>query len=103
MAKKAAKEEVKKATKKVVKKAKKATKKVVVEETVTKSIYDLVLCHINCYGAYVLAVGAGCMFGVNNWVALGLLAITSGWAYWNRACKPCNVKTKCCGKKDCEK
>tara|TARA_R110002073_G_scaffold330763_2_gene514845 strand:- start:113 stop:457 length:345 start_codon:yes stop_codon:yes gene_type:complete len=109
MAKKADKKEVKKATKKVVKKAKKATKKVVkkvldsteldekiiAEYKENKTIIDSILCYINCYGAYVLAVGAGCTFGVNNWVALGLLAITSGWAYWNRACK--NNKFTCCG------
>jgi len=109
---------LKKATKKVVKKAKKTTKKVVkavldsteldeklvAEYKENKSIIDSVLCYVNCYGGYILAVGAGCTFGVNNWVAVLLLAITSGWAYWNIcSCKPCKGGSCACGNNVCKK
>ena len=98
MAKKATKKSTKKSS--VKKTAKKVVKKVldktevdemlIAEYNENKSVYDTILCYINCYGAYVLAIGAGCTFGVNNWVAVGLLCITTGWAYWtNCACKPC--------------
>jgi len=84
---------VKKTAKKVVKKVLDSTEideKLIAEYKDNKSTYDLILCHINCYGAYVLAVGAGCMFGVNNWVALGMLCVTVGWAYWTTCgCKLC--------------
>lgn len=38
-------------------------------------------CYVKCYGGYVLAVGAGCTFGVNLWAGLGLLAVAAVWAY----------------------
>jgi len=47
-----------------------------------RSLYNKILCYTKCYGGYLLAVGAGCTFGVNFWVGLGLLAATAGWAYW---------------------
>jgi len=54
-------------------------------------LLDKISCYIKCYGAYVLAVGAGCTFGVNNWIGLVLLGITAGWAWWTtRGCKSCN-------------
>ena len=92
----------KKKIKKVVKKVLDSTdldEKLIAEYKENKSTYDLVLCYINCYGGYVLAVGAGCTFGVNLWVGLGLLAVTAGWAYWtNCKCKPCKGgdKGSCC-------
>ena len=104
MAKKVTKKAVKKTAKKVVKKVLDSTEldeKLVAEYKENKSTYDLILCYINCYGAYVLAVGAGCTFGVNNWIALGLLAVTAGWAWWNVCkCKPCKVGDtgNCCKK-----
>ena len=85
-----AKKKIKKTAKKVVKKVLDSTtidEKLVAEYKENKSLYDNILCYIDCYGAYVTAVGAGCLFGVNNWAAVGLLCITSGWAYWNRKCK----------------
>ena len=90
----------KKTAKKVVKKVLDSTEldeKLVAKYKDNKSIIDLVLCYINCYGAYVLAVGAGCTFGVNNWVALVLLAASAGWAYWNICgCKPCKSNQCTC-------
>ena len=90
----------KKAVKKAVQKVLDSTdldEKLVAVITENKSVYTSVLCYINCYGPYVLAVGAGCTFGVNNWVALGLLAITAGWAYWNIcSCKPCKSNQCSC-------
>ena len=39
------------------------------------------------------------MFGVNNWVALVLLCVTVGWAYWTtcgcKLCKGGNVGSCC--------
>ena len=61
-----AKKKIKKTAKKVVKKVLDSTtidEKLVAEYKENKSLYD------------------------NNWVAVGLLCITSGWAYWNRKCK----------------
>jgi len=99
---------VKKTVKKVVKKILDSTEldeKIVAEYKENKTIIDSVLCYVNCYGGYVLAVGAGCTFGINNWVAIGLLAISAGWGYWATQCNndaPCK-KDKCCGKEKCEK
>ena len=42
---------------------------------------DKILCYVKCYGGYVLAVGAGCTFGVNLWAGLGLLVVAAVWAY----------------------
>ena len=55
-------------------------------------LIDKIKCYANCYGGYVVAVGAGCTFGVNNWVALGLLCVAAGWAYW---ATHCNNSAKC--------
>jgi len=78
--------------KKVVKKVLDSTEldeKLVAEYKENKSIIDLVLCYIKCYGGYVLAVGAGCTFG-DGWLGLGLLLASAGWAYWTTCCcKPC--------------
>jgi len=93
---------VKKTAKKVVKKVLDSTtidEKIMENIDENRSLYNLILCYINCYGAYVLAVGAGCLFGVNNWWALGLLAVTAGWAWYvNCKCKPCKGgdKGSCC-------
>ena len=37
--------------------------------------------YAKCYGGYILAVGAGCYFGVNNLIALVLLAGAAYSAY----------------------
>ena len=88
---------VKKTAKKVVKKVLDSTtidEKIVENIDKNRDLYNLILCYVNCYGAYVTAVGAGCLFGVNNWLALGLLAITACWAWWNNCrCKPCKGGT----------
>ena len=45
------------------------------------------------YGGYILAVGAGCYFGVNNLIALALLAGTAYLAY-KYSCKcSCNCSS----------
>jgi hypothetical protein len=84
---------VKKTAKKVVKKVLDSTdldEKLIAEYTENKHVINKVLCYIKCYGGYVLAVGAGCTFGVNGWWGLGILAVTSLWAYKvTCACKPC--------------
>ena len=43
-------------------------------------------CYIKCYGGYVLAVGAGCLFGVNGWWGLGFLVAAGIWATKVTAC-----------------
>jgi hypothetical protein len=63
--------------------------KLVAEYHKNKSMYDLILCHCKCYGGYVLAVGAGCTFGVSLMWGTILLAGAGVWAYNVRRCKPC--------------
>ena len=78
----------------MAKKLKKTTKKVIkkVKENIdeNRSLYNKILCYTKCYGGYLLAVGAGCTFGANFWVGLGLLAASAGWAYW--ATNTCKIK-----------
>ena len=104
MAKKVAKKAVKKTAKKVVKKVLDSTtidEKLVAEYKENKSLYDMILCYIKCYGGYVIAIGAGCSYGVNIKLGLGLTIAAAAWAYWQvckcKACKanmPCD--TTCC-------
>tara|TARA_Y100000593_G_scaffold84515_1_gene160123 strand:+ start:643 stop:900 length:258 start_codon:yes stop_codon:yes gene_type:complete len=85
----------------MAKKIKKTTKKVIEKVKINiddnRSLYNEILCYIKCYGGYLVAVGAGCTFGANFWVGLGLLAAAAGWAYWatckNKPCKrgKCNM------------
>ena len=83
----------KKKIKKVVKKVLDSTEldeKIVAEYKENKSMYDMILCYIKCYGGYLLAVGAGCTFGVSLLWGTILLAGAAGWAYWTTCgCKPC--------------
>jgi len=93
MAKKTVKKVVKKTAKKVVKKVLDSTEldeKLIANYKENKSLYNNILCYIKCYGGYVLAVGAGCLFGVNTWWGLGVLVASAIWAYKttcsNKAC-----------------
>tara|TARA_R100001443_G_scaffold39495_1_gene52817 strand:- start:621 stop:899 length:279 start_codon:yes stop_codon:yes gene_type:complete len=86
---------LKKTAKKVVKKVLDKTdidEKIIANIDENRSLYNKILCYIKCYGGYVLAVGAGCAFGANFWVGLGLLAASAGWAYW---VTHCNNSAKC--------
>ena len=86
---------VKKAVKKIIKKGLDKTtvdEKVIGHINENRSLYNKILCYTKCYGGYLLAVGAGCSFGANFWVGLGLLAAASGWAYW---ATHCNSSAKC--------
>ena len=74
------------------KKIKKVVKKVKENIDENRSLYNKILCYGKCYGGYLLAVGAGCSFGVNIWWGLGLLVATGGWAYW---ATHCNNSAKC--------
>ena len=68
-----AKKAVKKTAKKVVKKVLDKTdldEKLVAEYKENKTLYDTIICYIKCYGGYLLAIGAGCSYGVN--IKLGL-------------------------------
>ena len=79
--------------KKIVKKILDKTdldEKLIAEYKENKSMYDSILCYIKCYGGYVLAVGAGCLFGVNMWAGLGFAFAAGLWG-WKVTCdcKPC--------------
>ena len=94
---------VKKTAKKVVKKVLDSTtidEKIVANIDENRSLYNLILCYIKCYGGYVLALGAGCTYGVNIWVGLGLTAAAGTWAYWQvckcKACKANMPGGTCC-------
>ena len=81
---KAIKKAVKKPAKKVVKKVLDSTdldEKLIAEYKGNKPTYDLVLCYLKCYGGYVLAVGAGCLFGVNTIAATSFLLAAAIIAY----------------------
>jgi len=99
--KKAIKKTAKKVVKKVVQKVLDSTdldEKLIAEYKENKSIIDLVLCYIKCYGGYVLAVGAGCTFGTSFLWGTGLLLTAAGWAYWTTCnCKSCKGgQSTCC-------
>jgi hypothetical protein len=92
------------AKKKLVKKVLDKTnldEKLIAEYNENKSLYDTILCHCKCYGGYVLAVGAGCLFGVSFLWGLGFLAAAGIWAYKVRRCKPSDCDTTKCEKKSC--
>ena len=56
------------------------------QDAKASGLLDKIKCYIKCYGGYVLAVGAGCLFGVNLWWGLGFLAAAGVWAYKVTAC-----------------
>ena len=80
---------VKKAVKKILDKTT-VDEKIVTHIDENKSLYNKILCYTKCYGGYLVAVGAGCIFDVNFWVGLGLLTISAGWAYWTT--NTCKIK-----------
>ena len=57
------------------------------QEAKASGLLDKIKCYIKCYGGYVLAVGAGCLFGVNFWWGLGFLVAAGVWANKITACK----------------
>ena len=95
---------VKKTAKKVVKKVLDSTtidEKIMENIDENRSLYNTILCYTKCYGGYVLAVGAGCLFGVSFLWGLGFLAAAGVWAYKVRRCKPSDCDTTKCEKKSC--
>ena len=94
---------IKKTAKKVVKKVLDKTtidEKIIANIDENRSLYNKILCYTKCYGGYLLAVGAGCTFGANFWVGLGLLVGAGAWAYWQVCkCKACKINSNtCCNK-----
>ena len=90
-----AKKKIKKVAKKVVKKVLDKTtvdEKIIANINENRSLYNKILCYTKCYGGYLLAVGAGCTFGANFWVGLGLLVGAGAGAYW---VTHCNDNAKC--------
>lgn len=57
-----------------------------VKDAKESGLIDKIKCYIKCYGGYVLAVGAGCLFGVNLWWGLGFLVAAGLWANKVTAC-----------------
>ncbi len=103
MAKKTVKKAVKKTAKKVVKKVLDSTtidEKIMENIDENRGLYNKILCYIKCYGGYVLAVGAGCLFGVNTIAATSFLLGAVAWAYWQvckcKACKVNSTSGTCC-------
>ena len=56
------------------------------QDAKASGLLDKIKCYVKCYGGYVLAVGAGCLFGVNFWWGLGFLAAAGVWAHKITAC-----------------
>ena len=61
---------VKKAVKELLDKTT-VDEKIIANINENRSLYNLILCYTKCYGGYILAVGAGCAFGVNLLVGFG--------------------------------
>ncbi len=96
-AKKTAKKVVKQAVQKVLDSTE-LDEKLIAEYNENKDVIGKVLCYIKCYGGYVLAVGAGCTFGVSLMWGTGLLVAAAGWAYWTTCnCRLCKGgQSTCC-------
>jgi len=87
---------VKKAVKKVLDKTQ-VDEKIIANINENRSLYNLILCYIKCFGGYLLAVGAGCSFGVNFWVGLGLLIAAGAWGWLSTCgCKLCKGGNRPC-------
>jgi len=89
---------VKKAVKELLDKTT-VDEKIIANINENRSLYNLILCYTKCYGGYILAVGAGCAFGVNLLVGFGLLVAAGAWGWWSTCgCKLCkgNKKGSCC-------
>tara|TARA_B100000131_G_C17752010_1_gene465561 strand:- start:206 stop:487 length:282 start_codon:yes stop_codon:yes gene_type:complete len=82
---------VKKAVKKILDKTT-VDEKIMENINENRSLYNKILCYTKCYGGYIVAVGAGCTFGANFWVGLGLTVAAGAWAYW---ATHCNKSAKC--------
>tara|TARA_Y100000310_G_scaffold206523_1_gene206923 strand:- start:798 stop:1052 length:255 start_codon:yes stop_codon:yes gene_type:complete len=80
----------KKGVKKVVQKVLDKTdldEKIIANINENLSLYNKILCYTKCYGGYVLAVGAGCLFGTSLLWGTILLAAAGYWAYKRSCCK----------------
>jgi len=56
------------------------------QDAKASGLLDKIKCYVKCYGGYILAVGAGCLFGVNFWWGLGFLTAAGVWANKVTAC-----------------
>ena len=61
------------------------------KEAVESGLIDKIKCYIECYGGYVIALGAGCLFGVSFIWGLIFAIIAGVWAYKIRQ-KKCKVR-----------
>ena len=55
---------------------------------------EKIKCYLCCYGGYVLAVGAGCIFGTSLLWGTILLTAAGYWAYKQRCCAKKGTCTK---------
>ena len=65
--------------------------KLVAKYNENPGLYNKILCYIKCYGGYVLAVGAGCLFGVSFKWGFGFLIAAGVWAYKFTCSKNCKI------------
>ena len=61
------------------------------KEALESGLIDIIKCYIKCYGGYVLAVGAGCLFSVNAIWGLIFLVASGVWA-WKTRKQKCKVR-----------
>ena len=60
-------------------------------EALESGLIDKIKCYIKCYGGYALAVGAGCLFGINLIWGLIFLVASGVWA-WKTRKQKCKVR-----------
>jgi len=100
MAKKQVKKAVKKTAKKVVKKVLDSTtidEKIVAEYKENKTLIDIILCYVKCYGGYVLAVLAGLAIKPHLLLGIGLGIVAGAWGWWSTCgCKLCKGGNETC-------
>jgi len=68
--------------------------KIVAKYNENPSLYNKIWHYTKCYGGYVLAIGAGCLFGVSFKWGLGFLITAGIWAYKVK----CSCNTGACCK-----
>ena len=64
--------------------------KLVAKYNENPDLYNKILCCTKCYGGYVLAVCAGCLFGTSFWWGVGLLVAAVLWARKFTCAKSCS-------------
>ena len=63
----------------------------VYQDAKESGLIDKIKCYIKCYGGYLVAVGAGCLFGINLIWGLIFLVASGVWA-WKTRKQKCKVR-----------